>query len=219
MQNPLPSYSALKAAQALNFFLSESANDPEAIDGDSYLKLIKLLWAADRFSLRNFGHTVTGDRYAALNYGPVASHTYDLMKVCVPGKLLDSNWVKKEDGELWQAHFEKRPDYKIGLIADPGAGQLSPADVMMLERAYSHFRKTGRFEVANDISHIYPEWERAFPDKPGSQSSYPIEMADFFDDPSDKEDLHFQVDQETLEAARFFFNERKELSEAIGIPL
>lgn len=214
-----PSVLAIKTAQAVNFFLQLSASDPLSVDGDKYLKLIKLLWAADRFSMRNFGNDVTGNHYSALRYGPVASETYDLMKVCTPGTEVDPRWLSESDALWWKEHFElRRDDYALGIISDLGSDYLSRADIDMLETAYTNFRKTGRFEAANDISHIYPEWKRSF--KPNMvKGSFPIDPVDFFDDPENHRDRYFQVDPETLKSARYFFNERKELSKSIKIAL
>ncbi|WP_462399161.1 Panacea domain-containing protein [Corynebacterium falsenii] len=212
-----PSISAVKTAQAVNFFLKESASDPRSVDGDTYLKLIKLLWAADRFSLRNFGIEVTGDHYSAMSYGPVASKAYNLILACQPGASVDTRWTSEADAQWWKEHFETR-NYAMNTVADPGSDYLSRADILMLETAYSHFRDTGRFEVANNISHIYPEWSKAF--KPqASRKSFDIDTLDFFDDPENQSDPHFHVEPEILESARYFFNERQDLSKSIGIAL
>lgn len=211
------SLSAIKAAQAVNFFLQQSASDPRSVDGDMYLKLIKLLWAADRFSLRNFGSEVTRDRYSALPYGPVASKTYNLMKACAPGAEVNSRWTSESDAAWWKEHFETQ-GYALGVISDPGSDYLSRADILMLETAYEHFRGTGRFETANDISHIYPEWTRSFVPNLAVRS-FEIDPVNFFDDPDKGSDPYFQVDPEILESARYFFNERQDLSKSIGIAL
>ncbi|QNP92571.1 SocA family protein [Corynebacterium zhongnanshanii] len=209
--------SAIKAAQAVNFFLEQNANDPQSVDGDQYLKLIKLLWAADRHSLRNFGSEVTEDHYFALPYGPVASETYDLMKACRQGAEMRPDTTSQSDTLWWREHFETRR-YALHRLADPGSDHLSPADILMLEEAYVQFRESGGFETARNISHIYPEWTRAY-DSRSSVRAFPIDLVDFFDDPENHEDQYFQVDPETLEAARYFYNERAALSSAIGIEL
>ncbi|MDK8718954.1 Panacea domain-containing protein [Corynebacterium pseudodiphtheriticum] len=212
-----PSISAVKAAQAVNFFLQESTSDPKSVDGNKYLKLIKLLWAADRFSLRNFGSEVTEDKYSAMPYGPVASKTYDLIKACKPGGEVHSRWRTESDGAWWKDHFETC-DYEIESIADPGSDYLSRADILMLETAYNQFRGTNRFATANNISHIYPEWTRSFVPNV-TRKSFEIDPLDFFDDPENQPDPYFEVDPETLESARYFFNVRQDLSTSIGIAL
>lgn len=167
-------------------------------------------------SLRHFGAEVTEDRYCALKNGPVASDTYSLMKACDPAQPLETEWVSQDDGELWRELFEKRPDYTFGLIGDPGDDYLSRADVMMLEMAYRKFRASERFEMANDISHIYPEWTRARDSDPEA-NAVDTDAHDFFYDPETEPDRYFQVDKHTLESARFLLDERRAALEAVGI--
>lgn len=212
-----PNIAAVKAAQAVNFFLEQSASDSRSVDGDKYLKLIKLLWATDRLSLRNFGNDVTGDHYSALPLGPVASETYNRMRACKLGAEVNSHWIPRADALWWREHYEIR-GYALHTISDPGSDYLSRADILMLETAYKNFREVGRFEASNDISHIYPEWARAYVSN-ASTRSFAIDPVDFFDDPENQIDHYFQVDPDTLESARYFFNERRKLSMSIGIEM
>lgn len=41
----------------------------------------KILYYADRFHLQDFGRLITGDHYNAMKDGPVASNTYDIIKI------------------------------------------------------------------------------------------------------------------------------------------
>ena len=43
-------------------------------------KLFKILWFADLLHLKQYGRSVTGDTYIAMNYGPVPSALYDMIK-------------------------------------------------------------------------------------------------------------------------------------------
>ncbi len=211
------SVSAVKAAQAVNFFLQQSASDPFSVEGDNYLKLTKLLWAADRLSLRNFGNSVTQNRYVALPYGPVASQTFKLMEACQPNASVNLQGIAEADVLWWQARFEFQ-GHSLRDIADPGSDYLSQPDLHMLEAAYKRFRTSSPFGATDDVSHRYPEWTRAF-DPVQAKKSFDIDLADFFDDPEQHVDPYFQVAPETLEAAWYFFEERKELSASIGIAL
>lgn len=213
-----PSLFAIKAAQATHFLMNQAASDPHSVDGNKYLKLVKLLWAADRHGLRNFGRGVTNDHYSALSFGPVASGTYDLIKACDPNNTTIS-WAAEADANFWREHFEKRRDYSLEIIGDPGSGYLSRADVMMLERAYESFRTAPRFDMSNDISHVYPEWGTAWKSKPISKKSAPIDSLKFFDDPVAAPDKYFQVEPDVLKAAKYFYTQRQNLSRDVGIEL
>ena len=45
-----------------------------------YHKIFKVLYFADRDHLADWGRTITGDRYVAMEFGPVPSALYDLFK-------------------------------------------------------------------------------------------------------------------------------------------
>src|SRR5712691_464729 len=49
----------------------------------NYLKLIKLLYLADRESLKRHGHPISDDRYVSMDHGPVLSTTFNLIKGAV----------------------------------------------------------------------------------------------------------------------------------------
>ena len=50
-----------------------------------YLGLLKMLYIADRLALKLMEQPITGDRYVSMDYGPVLSGVYDLIK----GKPVD----------------------------------------------------------------------------------------------------------------------------------
>ncbi|EPD68522.1 hypothetical protein HMPREF1219_01703 [Corynebacterium pyruviciproducens ATCC BAA-1742] len=217
MTSTEPSLMATKSAQAVHFFLHEAEHDSKSVDGSMYLKIVKLLWAADRFSLRYVGHSVTLDRYSALPHGPVASGSYNLIKACAPTNG-PSTYVSHADAALWRNNFEVN-GYSIHAVSGPDESLLSPADTVMLERAYSAFRSSGRFHVADDISHIYPEWSRFALQLQARRTSFPIDMEDFFLNPADAEDPYFRVEDDVLAASHYLYREQATLSKAVGMAL
>src|SRR5437870_12867841 len=78
----------------------------------SYLRLLKLLYIADRESLKETGRPITGDHTVAMEHGPVLSAVFDLIK----GQ--HSAW------KAWSEYF-KKSGYRIQMTHDPGNGQLS----------------------------------------------------------------------------------------------
>src|SRR4051812_34811550 len=58
---------------ATTLFLA-GKNLPELTEG----KLLKLMFLADKYHLVRYGRPITGDRYEAMNHGPVPSWTYAL---------------------------------------------------------------------------------------------------------------------------------------------
>src|SRR5438477_7194490 len=78
----------------------------------SYLRMLKLLYIADRESLKETGRPITGDHVVAMAHGPVLSGVFDLIKGA------HSEW------KIWADHFQKN-GYRIEVTTDPGVGKLS----------------------------------------------------------------------------------------------
>ena len=62
--------------------LVEAAARLIAFEGGTinYTKLLKLLYIADRESLRRHHTSISGDAYVSMNAGPVLSRAYNLIK-------------------------------------------------------------------------------------------------------------------------------------------
>ena len=128
----------------------------------SYMKLIKLLYLADRKTLVELGRPITFDRFVSMPHGPVLSRTYDLI-AAEP----DPN-----DITYWTQHISARThEYELSLIAETPNDQLSPAEEAVLEGVFKQFGHWGRYQV-RDYTHTLPEWKN-----PG-HSSWPIDVRD-----------------------------------------
>src|SRR5947208_1621904 len=92
-----------KALQAAGVLLDADGGRME------YIRLLKLLYIADRELLGATGRTLTGDRAYALDHGPVLSRVYDTIK----GQTADAG--------RW-SQFVHKDGYKVVLTADPGRG-------------------------------------------------------------------------------------------------
>ena len=140
----MPSRDARKVVEAVNLLLSEGG-----IDSHERLKVVKNLWAADRFSLRRFAQTIADPCYVAMKNGPVASYALRLIK--------QDKRASEADLELWRNSFETR-GREVYPITEIGTSALSLVDQQMLLKAASTFRDLERFDMANKVSHAYPEW-------------------------------------------------------------
>ena len=80
-----PSADLVKITQALGFLLNLDENHKM-----NRVKLIKLLWAADRLHMRRFGRTVTETEYYALPHGPVCSLALNIAR-------LNNDWLTTDD--------------------------------------------------------------------------------------------------------------------------
>ncbi len=149
----------------------------------SHMKLIKLLYLADREALLKWGRPITYDSYVSMKAGPVLSRTLDLINEgAEPGK--DSFWNK---------HISPSQNYDVGLKEDPGFDELSDAEIALLEKIFAEYGKMGRWELVDNVMHKLPEWRN-----PGG-SSLPIDYLDIFR-AAQKTDIEANSVTEDLEA-------------------
>jgi len=129
----------------------------------SYLRLLKLLYIADRESLKETGRSITGDLVVAMEHGPVLSGIFDLIK----GE--HSAWA------LWSESFRKN-GYRVELIRDPGNGKLSKYEIGKLRELSERFSDRNEWDMVEFV-HEFPEWKKNNPGK----SSKPIPIEDILE--------------------------------------
>jgi len=114
----------------------------------SYLKLIKLLYLADREALLRWGRPITTDRFVSMERGPVLSRLLDLVS----------------DGDdpgapcIWVKHISAPADYEVELKSDPGRDELSDAEVELLDEIFNQYGRKNRWELV-ELTHKLPEWK------------------------------------------------------------
>lgn len=175
------------------------------------VKLIKLIWAADRYHIRKYGRLVSEDTYYAMNHGPVSSLALDI------AQLTEWKFNSDEYDFLGKLFNIDRKDTWIegGIIIDED--YLSETDKEAIEFAWETFGKYEDFYLADNISHRYPEWKRLeeyFSDieKPGGRVEIKIE--DFFDNPVNDE--FFNLDEDHLAASKEYYREQEDIKSILG---
>jgi len=113
-----------------------------------YLKLMKLLYMADRLAFERHGSPITGDSYVSMNLGPVLSNTLDLIKN-------PPNPEHTRVGEFWGAHIA-RSGYDVVLAHSPEP-VLCDADIAIAEEIFAHYGGHGKWDLA-ELTHAFPEW-------------------------------------------------------------
>src|SRR5437867_554195 len=110
------------------------------------MKLAKLLYFADKKHLLTYGRPVIGDRYIKMEWGPVPSQGYNLMK--------HDERALSEDQDLFDRHLEVKGN-DITLKAPADSSYLSETDREALDEIIS---KYGRFTPAqlSKLSHHEP---------------------------------------------------------------
>lgn len=110
-----------------------------------YLKLIKLMYFADREALLRWGAPITNDRYYSLDHGPILSRVKDLMV------------EDHAERSFWSAHISSPSSYVIELLDEAGNDRLSRAEEQLIDETYARYRHFDRWEL-REMSHELPEW-------------------------------------------------------------
>lgn len=154
------SFNAKKAAQVIAFFATKEPSRKIAI-----LKVIKLVYLADRESLSRYGFPVLDDAYFSMPHGPVNSDTYRH----VSGEV-------ELDGSEWAHYLTDKSDHKVAAkrkFSSDELDELSDADLACLEFVWNRFGHMDQWAL-RDWTHEkknVPEWE----DPNGSSQPIPVE--------------------------------------------
>ena len=136
-----------KALAAATYLLAQNGGTM------NYMRLLKLLYFADRMSFQEYGRPITGDRYVAMKLGPVLSTVYDRIK----------------DG-VWGERIRKiRCDLR--LVGPEFIDPLSEAEIAILDEVTRTFRTLDHWNLSN-LSHDLPEWNET-PNK--ANGNIPVE--------------------------------------------
>jgi uncharacterized phage-associated protein len=147
----------------------------------SYMKLIKLLYLADRAALLRWGRPITTDSYVSMDRGPVLSRLLDLA----------TDGDSPGESSFWARHIADPADYSVQLRNDPGADELSSAELSLLDEIFQqHGRKT-RWELV-ELTHRLPEWKNP------QGSAIPIQYRDILK-AGGKTDLEIAAVEDELE--------------------
>ena len=112
----------------------------------AYIRLLKLLYIAEREWLAESGESITGDQAFAMRNGPVLSVTLNLIKGNNP-----------RAGE-WD-DFIHSDGYEVVLVADPGRDELSKGVVAKLTEVCERFRRIDDWSLVNK-THEFEEWKQ-----------------------------------------------------------
>jgi uncharacterized phage-associated protein len=117
----------------------------------SHLKLMKLLYLADREFLRLHGMSVSGDCLVSMPHGPVLSMTLDLM---------DGDIESQPGG--WEDLISDKENHELALklpIELDFLDELSKADTEVLDSIWAQFGPMSRWEIRDYTHQHCKEWE------------------------------------------------------------
>ncbi len=116
------------------------------------LKLVKLLFLADKCHLILYGRTITGDEYWAMDYGPVGSTAKDILGFDEELLSHEYNYASRMLRKVGDYDFET-----VGECDPEKLDALSETDIETLDRVLKKFGRMTKGELI-EYTHRYPEW-------------------------------------------------------------
>jgi len=124
------------------------------------LRLVKLLYIADRQALEETGRPIIGTRVVAMDKGPVHSEVLDLI-----------NGEHSDDAE-WAEFIQRVGHRDITLVKNPGVSRLSRDEIDRLKRVSQEHWEDEEWKLVQ-ITHGFAEWKRN--QKQGTAPDIPFE--------------------------------------------
>ncbi len=112
------------------------------------LRLLKLLYIADREALQERGVPIVGGLMVAMDHGPLHSEIYDLIK---GSHAKEAEWstVIASSGNT------------VSLKSDPGRQDLSPYEIDKLNDVSERFKNIDTWALS-ELTHEFDEWRQSF---------------------------------------------------------
>lgn len=165
------------------------------------LKLIKMVWFADRINIRKNASTITEDSYCAMKLGPVPSFTLD---------IINKNSVNVSEFAFEYAkNFFEVTNILINIntnILSHNFGCLSEEEKSNLNQSFNILFPLESKLISKE-SHKFPEWKKYEKKLEKTNSSFPINKIDFFDLPVEHVAFNNNEDEETVSLNREIFKD------------
>lgn len=137
-------FNARKAAQIAAFFSNKQGENIPV------LKLIKLIYLADRENMQICGYPILNDRLVSMPHGPVNSITYNYVNGDV------------EDLAEWEKYITPRLAYSVGatrVFVRDELDELSESELATLEKVWDRFGLFTKWQLRDWTHENCPEWE------------------------------------------------------------
>ncbi len=189
-----------KATQAINYLTKKEGGQIDK------LKLIKLVYLADRYHLRRYGRPIVNDAYFAMPLGPVGSSVKDIAEF---SDFLDES--ERDYAGTYLGHGAT-PNTMVS-IADVDSGIFSKSEKEALDFAYNEFGGQTAAALVN-VTHRYPEWSKfksALESKETTRE--PMSYSEFFGNPVNSSGDKFSLSSDILSASKDLFEEDYKVAE------
>ncbi|MDD1150364.1 Panacea domain-containing protein [Pseudomonas sp. TNT2022 ID357] len=136
-------FSEQKVAQMAAYFLQKRGGRM------AYLKLMKLLYLADRESMDRYSAPMSHDTHVSMPQGPVLSATYNL----ITGQI---------QSPVWRSWVASEANYEVSLTRDASnldlLDDLSDADLEIMDHVWEQFGHMNRWDLVQFTHDHLPEW-------------------------------------------------------------
>ena len=164
------------------------------------MKAYKLLWLADRYHLRQFGRTITGDVFYALPHGVVPSDAKNVVEHQTTHIPTDDAYRDK--------YIKRQGKYCYQAVSEPDIMVFSDSDQEALDKILEVYGSLNQYNL-EDLSHKFPEW-MAYKSKleaEGKPKAYKINIDYFFDEAKEDQSGIFEDDPEKIALIKEYYHE------------
>ena len=164
------------------------------------MKAYKLLWLADRYHLRQFGRTITGDVFFALPHGVVPSDAKNVVEHQITHIPTDEEYRDK--------YIRRLGKYSYQAITEPDIMVFSDSDQEALDKILQAYGTLDQYKL-EELSHKFPEWlaYKAKLEAEGTPKAYKIDFDYFFDEAKEDKSGLFADDPEKIALIKEYFHE------------
>ena len=189
-----------KATQAINYLTKKEGGQIDK------LKLIKLIYFADRYHLRRNGRPMFNDTYYAMPFGSVGSSVKDIAEF--------SDFLADDERGYASKYLARGgQDNTLVSVLDVDADVFSKSEVEALDFSYNEFGKYAASTLVN-IVHRYPEWDKFKSVLQSKETTRePMSYSDFFKDPSNGTEDKFALAADVLSASKELYEEDYKVAE------
>ncbi len=115
------------------------------------IKLVKLMYLADKYHLIRYGRTITNDDYYAMEHGPVGTTVKDVLSFDPFFSRKGYQYASSLIEQIDENYFRANPKAKVSLE------MLSDTDKEALDFVIEKFGDMSSWKLRN-YTHQYPEW-------------------------------------------------------------
>lgn len=185
--------SARKILQTLYYIQQHAPVSSKKYD---IMYILKIVFFAVRFHLRNYGTPFLNITFYAMRRGPVASEVMDIIQGKMPYNMNSAEIeLLKEVENIGEYDYE---------IKKQDTDELPSSFLQSLDFAIDNFGEYDPFQLS-EISHSYPEWKK-HEEKLLTEKRVLMNYEDFFNNPDEMKlipsDPFFEADEEFLSVLR-----------------